>query len=134
MKSSSLLLVVTCWVTSVIAAPLPIATDFSTKFDAFFAPSGNGYNWGHDWRAENYQNWVTAANRIVTASVQARHLAGRDFLVKVKIDPLELRGSNHTIALAAAGSDREFAGNVYLAEVKPESNRIRLDSGFTSAR
>ena len=109
-----------------VASPAPLITGFSTEFDAFFAPSGNGYNWGHDWRAKNYQNWVTAANQTVTASVRARELAGKDYYLKVMVDPVELRGSDHTIALAASGSAREFTGSVYLAEVNPTANTIRL--------
>ncbi len=111
------------------ASPIPLVTDFSTKFDAFFAPTGNGYNWGHDWREENYQNWVTASGRVVTASVKARELAGKDFLIAVTVDPVELLGSGHRFALAAAGSDPEFGGNVYLAEVAPNTNRVRLLRG-----
>ena len=111
------------------ASPIPLVTDFSTKFDAFFAPTGDGYNWGHDWRAENYQNWVRASGRTVTASVRARELAGKDFLIAVEVDPVELLGSGHRFALAAAGSDPEFGGTVYLAEVDPAANRVRLMRG-----
>ncbi|MEM7385596.1 MAG: CotH kinase family protein, partial [Verrucomicrobiota bacterium] len=114
---------------SLRASPIPLATDFSEKFDAFFAPSGNGYRWGHDWRTEHYQNWVTAANRTVTASVRAPQLAGKASLIRVSVDPVTLGGAQDSIGLAASGSQLEFNGDVYLAEVKPRSNRIRLTRG-----
>ena len=32
------------------ALEVPYSTNFVVEFDDFWAPTGNGYNWGHDWR------------------------------------------------------------------------------------
>ena len=113
---------------------MPFATEFSSDFGDFFAPSGNGYNWGHDWREEKYQSWVTASNRTVTASMQANELAGKEFLMKVMIDPVEVVGGAQSFGVAACGSNREF-GSYYLADVKPSLNTFRIlqiSGGVTS--
>ncbi len=116
-----------CFLATAAANPVdvPFATDFSTEFGGFYAPTGNGYNWGHNWRAENYQSWISAGNRTVTASQQARELAGRDFSIRVNVDPVELVGSGHSVGVAACGSSRTF-GSYYLADVKPALNTARL--------
>ena len=104
---------------------VPYSTDFSSDFGDFFAPTGNGYNWGHDWRGGNYQSWVSAANRTVTASIQARELAGEEFYMKVTIDPVEIVGSGTSAGFAACGNSRTF-GSYYLADVKPTENTFRI--------
>jgi hypothetical protein len=104
---------------------VPYSTDFSSDFGDFFAPTGNGYNWGHDWRAGNYQSWVSAANRTVTASMQARELAGEEFYMEVTIDPAEIVGSGTSAGFAACGNSRTF-GSYYLADVKPTENTFRI--------
>jgi len=104
---------------------VPFSTDFSTEFSDFYAPTGNGYNWGHDWRAENYHSWISSSNRTVTATQQARSLEAKDFLIRAMIDPVELVGSGHSVGFGACGSSRTF-GSYYLADVKPSTNAVRL--------
>ncbi len=111
--------------TSAIPVEVPFSTDFSGEFGEFFAPSGNGFNWGHDFRNGNYQSWVTVSNRTVTASMKANELAGGEFSLKVTIDPLEIVGSEQSFGFAACGDAREF-GDYYLADVKPATNRLRI--------
>lgn len=104
---------------------VPYSTDFSTDFGDFFVPSGNGYNAGHEWRAENYQSWVTDTNRTVTASMQARALAGEEFFIKVTIDPVEIVGGGQSFGFGACGNTNVF-GSYYLADVKPAENTFRI--------
>lgn len=104
---------------------VPYSTDFSTDFGDFFVPSGNGFNAGHEWRAENYQSWVTDVNRTVTASMQARALAGEEFFIKVTIDPVEIVGGGQSFGFGACGDNNVF-GSYYLADVKPAENTFRI--------
>ena len=104
---------------------LPYQTRFAGEFEDFYAPTRGGYSWSHNWRTEKYQVWVSDNNREVTASMQARELVGRDFVLQTTVDPVEVKGSGHSIGLAACGSDRTF-GSYYLADVKPDVNRFRI--------
>ena len=104
---------------------IPYSTDFSSDFGDFYAPTGNGYNWGHDWRAGNYQSWVTSSNRTVTASMQAEELEDEEFFLKVTVDPVEIVGGGNSFGLAACGNNRTF-GSYYLADVKPAENTFRI--------
>ena len=136
-KRFTALIAVACSLcTQALAIPVsvPFSTDFSGEFGEFFAPSGNGFNWGHDFRNENYQSWVTVPNRTVTASMQANELAGGEFLIKITIDPLEIVGSDPSFGFAACGDTREF-GAYYLADAKPALNLLRIlkiSNGITS--
>ena len=104
---------------------VPYSTDFSDDFEDFYCPTGNGYNWGHDWRAGNYQSWVTSSNRTVTASMQAVELEDEEFFLNVTIDPVETVGSGNSFGFAACGNSRTF-GSHYLADVKPAENTFRI--------
>ena len=104
---------------------VPYSTDFSSDFGDFFVPSGNGFNAGHDFRAENYQSWVTVVNQTVTASMRADTLAGEEFFLKVTIDPLEIVGGAQSFGFGACGNTNTF-GSYYLADVKPATNTFRI--------
>lgn len=104
---------------------IPYQTDFSGDFEDFYAPTRGGYSWSHNWRTGKYQAWVSSNNRTVTASMQARALAGKSFVLEVTVEPVVFSGSGHSIGLAACASNRTF-GSYYLADVKPDSSRFRI--------
>lgn len=116
-----------CLLTRSVANPVevPYSTDFSTSFGDFYAPTGSGYNWSHNWQTGKYQSWVSVSNRTVSATMQARSLAGKNFFLKATIDPVTLSGSGHSIGFGACGSSRTF-GSYYLADVKPGSSTFRI--------
>lgn len=126
------------------ASANPISVPYSNDFDNtdgshFFAPSGNGYNWGWDWPSGTYINWVSARNRTSTATSEIRQLGGpastaTDFYLRVTVDPVSIVGGGQSMGLAACGSTSTL-GSTYLADVKPGTNRFRLLrlSGGTSA-
>ncbi|YCM46862.1 lamin tail domain-containing protein (plasmid) [Verrucomicrobiaceae bacterium 227] len=104
---------------------VPYTSDFTNDFGDFYAPTGNGYNWSHNWRTGKYQSWVSSANHTVTATMQARELAAKSFFFKTSIDPVELIGRGHSIGFGACGSTRTF-DSYYLADVKPDSSTFRI--------
>lgn len=104
---------------------IPYRTDFSGDFEDFYAPTRGGYSWSHNWRTGKYQVWVSTNNRTVTASMQARELAGKDFILQTTIDPVEFNGTGHSIGLAAGANTRTF-GTCYLADVKTDTSRFRI--------
>ena len=95
----------------------PVAVPYANDFDGtdasdFFCPTGNGYNWGWDWRQGNFQSWVTATSRTVTATMEARALGGppataTDFLLRVTVDPLTVTGTRREHRLRRVRVERD---------------------------
>ena len=110
---------------------VPYFNDFSEEGAAdFFAPSGNGYNWGWDWRTDHYESWITAGNRAASSTVQVKALSsGVPLTMSATFDPVLIVGSN-TIGFGVLGGDDDFSGGgssgYYLADVNPNSNQIRV--------
>ncbi|MGC6566155.1 MAG: CotH kinase family protein, partial [Akkermansiaceae bacterium] len=117
---------------SLAANPItvPYQNDFNDRdISDFFCPSGKNYNWGWDWTLGKMLHWVSASNRVTTATSEILQLGthsatAEDFYMKVTVEPQTFSGGG-SIGFGACGSTQTLS-TFYLADVKPALNRIRI--------